>query len=85
MCVYVWSATVLDLQEEEHSLTESIVAQIGPLCRRSARVVSAARSASAGERRHITGRSCLTRHVVVVVLSILREKKEVCVSCCVVY
>ncbi len=30
MCV--WSATVLDLQEEEHSLTESIVAQRGPLC-----------------------------------------------------
>jgi len=31
MCV--WSATVLDLQEEEeHSLTESIVAQAGKLC-----------------------------------------------------
>ena len=33
MCEYVWSATVLDLQEEEeHSLTESIVAQSGALC-----------------------------------------------------
>ena len=50
------------------------------VCRRSARVVSAARSARAGECRHITGRSCLTRHVVALVLSIL-ERKRKCVSC----
>jgi len=30
MCV--WSATIFDLQEEERSLTESIVAQSGWLC-----------------------------------------------------
>ena len=38
--------------------------------RRSASGVIAARSARAGERPHITGRSCLTRHVVAVFLSI---------------
>ena len=40
MCV--WSATVLDLQEEEeHSLTESIVAQIGTVCDAEVPVLSA--------------------------------------------
>ena len=42
MSVCVWSATVLDLQEEEeHSLTESIVAQIGLLCVAEVPVLSA--------------------------------------------
>ena len=37
----VWSATVLDLQEEEHSLTESIVAQTGFQCVAEVPVLSA--------------------------------------------
>ena len=53
------------------------------VCRRRASGVIAARRAGAGELRHITSRSCLTRHVVAVLLSILeREKKEVCVVSC---
>jgi len=47
----------------------------GVVCRRGARAVSAARSARAGERRHITSRSCFTCHVVEEVLSILERKK----------
>ena len=52
------------------------------VCRRRACGVIGARSARAGERRHITGRSCFTCDLVAVVLSILERKKEVCVVSC---